>query len=74
MVELDERKIPLKSGSEQELLLDIGQLVYHLDAISKNLKKGEIIRKCLEPNSYMVHAENGNMYRKTGNHLKMQQI
>ena len=40
----------------------------------KEWNQGEIVQKCVEPNSYLVKADNDKVHRRTRNHLQICQI
>ena len=49
----------------------IGQSVMYQNPINKSWYPAKIRSLCQEPRSYKIETENGTIYRKTQNHLKL---
>ena len=49
----------------------IGQSVMYLNPINKRWYPAKIRSLCQEPRSYKIETDNGTIYRKTQNHLKL---
>ena len=51
----------------------IGQSVMYLNPMNKRWYPAKIRSLCQEPRSYKIETDNGTIYRKTKNHLKLYQ-